>query len=57
MFMEAIVNFPQFQWLDSVESSVMLQQLPILIVGILIYIIGMIITYKISAKRFERVNL
>mgnify|MGYP007013981942 FL=1 len=57
MFMEVIVNFPQFQWLDSVESSVMLQQLPILIVGILIYIIGMIITYKISAKCFERVNL
>lgn len=55
--MEVIVHFPQFQWLDSVEPEMMLQQLPILILGILVYIIGMFAAYKVSANRFERVDL
>ena len=55
--MEVMVHFPQLKWLDSVEPEVMVQQLPILFIGILMYIIGMYVAYKISAKRFENVDL
>lgn len=57
MVMEVIVHFQTFQWLDSVEPSVMLQQVPILIIGIVIYIVGMLFAYKISVERFEKVDL
>lgn len=57
LVMEVIVHFSQFKWLDSVESEVMLQQLPILIIGVLVYIIGMLLAYKVSVSRFERVDL
>lgn len=57
LIMEVIVHFPQFKWLDSVEPEMLLRQLPILIVGILFYILVMLATYKISVKRFERVDL
>ena len=55
--MEVIVHFPKFQWLDSVEPEIMLHQFPILIIGIIIYIIGMLFAYRISANRFEQVDL
>lgn len=57
MVMEVIVHFPNFQWLDSVEPTMMLKQLPILVIGVIIYIISMFITYRISAKRFQLVDL
>lgn len=55
--MEMIIHFPKFQWLDSLELEVMLHQLPILVIGIIIYIVAMFFAYKISASRFERVDL
>lgn len=55
--MEVLVHLPGFDWLDSIVPAVMLQQLPILIVGATVYIVGMLTAYGISAKRFERVNL
>lgn len=57
LVMEIIVHFPKFQWLDSVEPADMLHQLPILLIGMVIYVIGMLFAYKISVKRFEKVNL
>lgn len=57
LVMEVIVHFPQFKWLDSVELDAMLKQLPILIIGVLVYIIGMYVAYKLSEKRFEQVDL
>ena len=57
MVMEVIVHFPQFQWLDSVEPEAMLRQMPILVIGILVYILGMLLAYRASARRFDRVNL
>ena len=57
IIMEVIVHFPGFEWLDSIEPAIMLRQLPILAVGVMVYIIVMMIAYKVSAKRFEQVDL
>ena len=35
----------------------LIKQLPILICGIVVYVLGLIFTYKVSAKEFEKVNL
>lgn len=57
MVMEVLVHFPQFQWLDSVEFEMMLRQFPLLVIGILIYVISMWVAYRISVKRFDKVDL
>ena len=57
ILMEGIVHIKTFSWMDSTESCDMLLQLPILIAGIIIYIIGNLIAYDIAARRFEKVDL
>jgi hypothetical protein len=57
LLMEVFVHFPGFTWLDSVEPEMLLRQLPILIIGVLIYVIGIFTAYKVSVKRFEQVDL
>lgn len=57
IIMEVLVHIPKFQWLDSVESDMMLKQLPILIIGIIIYIYSMLVAYRVSANRFQKVDL
>jgi len=57
LIMEVIVHFPGFKWLDSVEPAMILKQLPILVIGIAIYILSMLSAYKISANRFQKVDL
>lgn len=57
VIMEVLVHFPGFEWLDSVEPNIMLRQWPILAAGVVVYIIGMLIAYGVSAKRFEQVDL
>ncbi|NLJ91025.1 MAG: ABC-2 transporter permease [Clostridiales bacterium] len=55
--MEVIVHFPNYKWLDSTSPDMMLRQVPVLILGIIIYILGMLAAYKISANRFQKVDL
>lgn len=55
--MEVLVHFPMFAWLDSVAPSDMLRQLPILIIGVVVYVAGILFSYRLSASRFERVDL
>lgn len=55
--MEALVHFPGFGWLDSVAPSDLARQLPILLVGAVLYIAGTAVTYRVSARRFELVDL
>jgi hypothetical protein len=55
--MEVIVHFPRFAWLDSVEPAMLVRQLPILLVGAVVYVIGNVAAYRISAERFEMVDL
>lgn len=46
-----------FQMLDSTNSENQIKQLPILAVGLVIFFLMWIVTFKISAKRFEKVDL
>jgi len=57
IIMEVLVHIPGFQWLDSIEPDIMLKQLPILAIGIIIYIFGMLVAYRVSANRFQKVDL
>ena len=55
--MEAAVHFPGLGWLDSLDGASLLRQVPVLLVGIVIYAIANFLAYRIAAKRFERVDL
>lgn len=54
---EACVHFPELNWLDSYNKQNLLLQLPVVAVGAVLYCISLIFAYKISAKRFEKVDL
>ncbi|MDL2324721.1 ABC-2 transporter permease [Ruminococcaceae bacterium OttesenSCG-928-A16] len=55
--MEASVHIPVFSWLDGLTAIEMLRQLPLLFIGIAVYLIGILLAYLIAAKRFETVDL
>lgn len=55
--MEVLVHLPGLNWLDSIEPAVMMRQLPILISGIVLYGLGILAAYHISARRFAAVDL
>ena len=55
--MESAVHFPGMAWLDSVAAADQLRQLPILAIGTVVYILAAILAYRVSAQRFEQVNL
>lgn len=50
-------NLQSLAFIDKFDCVSLIKQLPILITGIVIYILGWILTYKVSAKKFEQVNL
>ncbi|NMD38368.1 MAG: ABC-2 transporter permease [Christensenellaceae bacterium] len=54
---EAVSHIPATQWLDGISREHLIKQLPVLIVGIIIYAAFMALTYKISVNRFRRVDL
>ena len=54
---EGAVHIPALAWLDSYAVQDQLRQLPILLIGIVCYIILLSVAYRISVKRFERVDL
>ncbi|HEY8421398.1 MAG TPA: ABC-2 transporter permease [Thermoclostridium sp.] len=55
--MEVLVHFPRFGWLDSIAPEAMLKQLPILVIGMIIYVLSVFAAYHVSVKRFELVDL
>ena len=57
IIMEVIVHFPKFKWLDSLEPDIMIKQIPILVIGKLIYIFSILVAYRVSANRFQQVDL
>jgi len=57
MSMEILVHFPNLLWLDSMNPSIMLKQLPLLLIGMIIYIVSMFVAFKVSANRFQKVDL
>jgi ABC-2 type transport system permease protein len=44
-------------YFDGLNKERLIQQIPVLIAGILIYISTMIVSYKISYKRFEKIDI
>lgn len=54
---EVIAHIPALFWMDSYQSKHLLTQLPILIAGIICYGVLAPLAYRISAKRFEKVDL
>lgn len=53
----AIFKVEYFDVMDKVDTASQISQLPILAAGIVVFLLGWFITYKISAKRFEKVDL
>ena len=54
---EAAAHIPALVWMDSRQPEYLLMQLPILLVGIVSYGALVPFAYRISAKRFEKVDL
>ena len=54
---ESTAHIPALAWMDSSQSECLLMQLPILLLGITCYGVLVPIAYRISAKRFEAVDL
>ena len=54
---EAAAHIPALVWMDSCQPEHLRMQLPILLVGIVSYGALVPLAYRISAKRFEKVDL
>ena len=54
---EATAHIPALTWVDSYQPKHLLIQLPILLAGIVFYGVFVSLAYRISAKRFEKVDL
>lgn len=54
---EAVVHFPGMAWLDAVDRGNQMKQLPILAVGVAVYAVSLLLTYRCAAKRYESVDL
>lgn len=54
---ESTAYIPALVWMDSCQPEHLLMQLPILLIGILCYALLVPLAYRISAKRFEKVDL
>ena len=54
---EASAHIPALAWMDSCHPEHLMMQLPILAAGIICYGALITLAYRISAKRFEKVDL
>ena len=54
---EATAHIPALVWMDSYQSEHLLMQFPILMAGIICYGVFVLLAYRISAKRFQKVDL
>ena len=54
---ESTAHIPALAWMDSYQPKHLIIQLPILVVGILCYGVLVSLAYRISARRFEKVDL
>ena len=54
---ESTAHIPALTWVDSYQPKHLLIQLPILLAGIVFYGVFVSLAYRISAKRFEKVDL
>ena len=54
---EALPHFPALGWLDDLDWAAQLRQLPLLIGSILLYAGGAALTFRASARAYEKVDL
>lgn len=54
---EALPHFPSLMWLNRVDTQANLRQIPILLFGIAVFAVLTILTYRRSARLYERVDL
>ena len=54
---EAVVHFPGMGWLDGVDGASLMRQIPVLLAGAALYAAANLLAYRVSARRFERVDL
>ena len=57
MVLEALPHFPALMWLDDLDAATQVRLLPVLIGSVLIYAGGMALTFRASARRYEKVDL
>ena len=57
MVLEALPHFPALTWLDDLDAATQVRLLPVLIGSVLIYAGGMALTFRASARRYEKVDL
>ncbi len=57
VLVEATAHIPMLSWMDSVQPEDLLRQLPILLAGIIGYAALLFLAYRISVKRYEKVDL
>ena len=55
--LEALPHFPALTWLDDLDAATQVRLLPALIGSVLIYAGGMALTFRVSARRYEKVDL
>lgn len=55
--MEIISYIPYISWIDGISFFDLQKQMPILVIGCLLFIFINILTYKKAAKNFEKVDL
>lgn len=57
MVLEALPHFPALTWLDDLDAATQVRLLPALIASVLLYAGGMALTFWVSARRYEKVDL
>lgn len=57
MAMEAAVHFPGMEWLDSIAGPDLIRQIPILVLGLLVYTVSNLLACRIGERNFARVDL
>ena len=55
--LEALPHFPALTWLDDLDAATQVRLLPALIASVLLYAGGMALTFRASARRYEKVDL
>lgn len=54
---EALPHFPGLGWLDDLDAATQLRLLPALAISIVIYAVGMLLTFRKAAALYEKVDL
>ncbi len=54
---EALPHFPGLGWLDDLDAATQLRLLPALAISIVVYGVGLLLTFRKAAALYEKVDL